>query len=56
MAVLGVELVDLGIHFENCGSIYEPVLGLILSLDIDGELGQEGLDITLVVDSQNTSF
>ena len=40
----------LGMHFGSFGSLCAPVLGLIVSLGIDVELGQEGLDKTLVLD------
>ena len=39
-------------HLLNCGSLRVPILGLIVSLGIDIELGQEVLDITLVLDDQ----
>ena len=42
--------------FVNCGSIYAPVPGLLVSLDIDVELVQEGLDITLVLDGHKASL
>ena len=44
----------LGMHIENCGSLRAPVLGLLVSLGIDVELGQEGLYINLVLDVQKT--
>ena len=56
MEVLGVELVALGMHFDNFGSLHAPVPGLIFSLGIDVELGQEGLYITLVLDGQKSSL
>ena len=37
-------------HFDNCGSIRAPVPNLLVSLDVDVELVQEGLDITLFTD------
>ena len=40
---MGVELVALGMHFENCGSLCAPVPGLLLPLGIDVELGQDEL-------------
>ena len=43
-------------HFENCGSSLSPLLVLIVSLGIDVKLVQEGLEITLVLDVQNTSL
>ena len=39
-------------NFGNCGSLRAPVLGLLVSLGMDVELGQEGLDIALVLDEQ----
>ena len=39
-------------YVDNCGSICAPVPGLLVSLGIDVELGQEGLDIILVLDVQ----
>ena len=50
LAVVGVDLMALGVHFEIFGSLRAPVMGLLVSLDIDVELGQEGLDITLILD------
>ena len=44
----------LGMHIENGGSLRAPVLGLLVSLGIDVELGQEGLYINLVLDVQKT--
>ena len=40
LLVEGVELMDLGIHFENCGILITPVPGLIVSLGIVVELVQ----------------
>ena len=40
----------LGIHFDNCGNLRDPVRGLLFSMGIDVELGQEVLDNTLVLD------
>ena len=51
--MVGVEFVDLGMNFENGGSLRAPVPCLIVSLGIDVELGQEILGITLVLDGQN---
>ena len=39
----------LGIHFEIFGSLYAPVPGLIVSLVIFVELGEEGLDIDCIL-------
>ena len=52
MEVLGVELMKFGMHFDNFGSLRDPVPGLLVSLVIYVELGQKGLDITLVIDDQ----
>ena len=46
----------LGMHFGSCVSLRAPVPGLIVSLGIYVELGQEGLGITLVLDAQKSSF
>ena len=54
--MVGVEFMALGMHFENCGSICEPVTRLIISLGSNVDMGQEGLDITLVLDGKNTSL
>ena len=40
--------------FGNFGCICYPVPGLLVSLDIDVELGQKVLDITLVLDGQKS--
>ena len=56
MAVAGEELVDLEMHFDNGGSLRSPVPDLLVSMGIDVELGQEGLDITLVLDVQKSSI
>ena len=42
-----LELVALGINFENFGSLRAPVPVLLFSLGIDVELGQDDLDITV---------
>ena len=55
LSFVGVELVALALHFDSCGIIYAPVLVLLVSLGIDVELGQEGLDIALVLDGQKSS-
>ena len=54
--VVGVELVALGMHFDNFGSLHAPFPSLMFSLGIDVELGQEVLDITLVLDVHKTSL
>ena len=51
LEVVGVELMALGIHFDSFGSICAPVPGLLVSLGIDVELEQDGLDIVLIIDS-----
>ena len=43
-------------HFDNFGSLCAPILVLIFSLGIYVELVQEGLDITLVLDSHKSSL
>ena len=48
--MVGEELVTLGMHFDSFGSLYDPVLGLIVYLGIDFELVQEGLEIALDLD------
>ena len=53
---LRVELVALGVHFDNCGSPCAPIPGLLVSLVICVELGQEGLIVTLVLDGQKSSL
>ena len=40
----------LGMNFESCGGIRDPVLGLFFYLGIQVKLVQEGLDTTLVLD------
>ena len=55
LVVVGLSLLDLGIQFDKCGSIRSFVPGLLVSLGIDVEMGQEGLDIALVLDGQNSS-
>ena len=40
----------LGMHFESFCSLCDPVLGLLISLGIDVELEQEGLDISFILD------
>ena len=52
LTVVGVYFVALRMHFYNCGSIHDPVPGLLVSLDIVVESGKKGLDITLVLDGQ----
>ena len=45
---------DLGVHFGSFGSLRAPIPGLLIYLGIYVELGQENLDITLVLDVQKT--
>ena len=52
MEEVRVELMALGMQFENCGSLCFPVTGLLVYMGIGVELEQEGLDITLVLDGQ----
>ena len=54
--MVGVELVILGVHFENCDSLHAPVSSLLISLGIDVELVQEVLDIILVLGGQSSSL
>ena len=46
----------LGMNFRNCVSLLAPVPGLLVYLGIDVKLGQEGLDIILVIDVQKASL
>ena len=39
----------LRMHFDNFGSIFDPVPVLLVSLDTDVKLIQEGLDISLIL-------
>ena len=41
-----------GIHFDCCGSLRDPVPGLLFSLGIYVELGHEVLDLVLVLGGQ----
>ena len=45
-----LELAALGIQSDDCGSLHAPFPGLIVSVVVDVELVQEGLDITLFTD------
>ena len=54
--MVGVELVALVIHFENWGCLHSPAPVLLISLVIIVELGQEGLDIILVLDGHKASL
>ena len=45
-----------GMHFDNCGSICDPVPGLLVSLGVYVEFLQEGLNINLVLYFQKTSL
>ena len=40
----------LGVHSDSFGSLCAPVPGLLVYLGIDVELGQEVLDIALILD------
>ena len=55
LAVVGVYVLDLGIHFNNCGSLHVPIPDQLVSLGIDVDLEQEGLDTTLVLDDHKES-
>ena len=46
----------LGVHFENCDSLRDPVLGPLVSLGIYVELVHEGLDINFFLDGQKASL
>ena len=50
LAVLGVELMAFGVHFDSFCSICAPFPGLLISLVIDVELVQEGLGISFFLD------
>ena len=56
LEVVGVSLMALGMHSDSCGSLRAPVPGLLVSLIIQVELVQEGLEITLVLDDQKSSL
>ena len=56
LTVVGLYLMALGIHFESFGSLYAPVLDLLVPLRSDVELGQEGLDINFILDGQKASL
>ena len=47
---------DLGTSFDNYGSLHASVPGQLYPLSIDVELGQECLDIALVLDEQRASL
>ena len=47
---------NLGVHFDNFGSLYASVPGLLISLGMYVELGKKILEITLVLDGQKASF
>ena len=47
---------DLGMHVDSCGILHAPVLGPLIYLGIYVELGEEGLDITLVLDGQKDNL
>ena len=46
----------LGIQFDIFGYLCAPVLGLLVSLGVYFKLGQEGLDITLILDGYHASL
>ena len=46
----------MGMHFDSCSSICDPVPGLLVSLGIYVELVHEVLDIILVLDGQNSTL
>ena len=48
--MVGVELMDLGMHFDSFGSLYAPIPGLPTFLGIGIALVKEGLDIALIID------
>ena len=50
LEVVGVELMALGKHYENCGSLCAPVLGVLIYLVIYVQKRKEGLGTTLVLD------
>ena len=50
LEVVGVELMDLGMHFDSFGSLYAPIPGLPTFLGIGIALVKEGLDIALIID------
>ena len=50
LKVVGVELMALVMQFDSFGSLCAPVLRLLFSLGIGVEFGQEGLDISLILD------
>ena len=43
-------------HFDYLGSLHNPVPSLLVSLCIYVELGYEGLDVILVLDSQEADL
>ena len=47
---------SLGMYVESCGSLHVPLPGLLFYLIIYVELGQEGLEITLVLDEHKSSL
>ena len=48
--MVGEKLIYLGMKFNSCVSFCDPFPGLLVTQGIYVELGQEGLDITLVLD------
>ena len=43
-------------HFDRFGRLYEPVPGLLVSLEIDVELVQEFLHVDSVLDGHEAGF
>ena len=56
MEVVGVELLAMGMYFGNCGSLCDPFPGILVYVGIYVELGQKGLDITLVLGGHKSSL
>ena len=51
-----MELKSLGMHFDRFDRICDPVPVLLVSLDINVELGQEGLHVALILDGHQAGF
>ena len=43
-------------HFKRIGNLCAPFLGLLVSLGMDIELGQEGLHVVLILDVHEAGF
>ena len=54
--MLGVELIALGVQFDSFVILYAPFPGLLVSLGIDVELLQEGLDVALLLNGKKASL